>query len=160
MSEAAPKKESSFSWLMWWKSDPADITKELDRYHTGGLFHTVRGWCVLAVLLSLTITALLGPVIGLTLDALVIDAALWLILAAFMWRGHRWPFIVGMVIWTLDKAWLIVIGFGAGRAPITQILWWVAYMHLFMTAFRVEQARREVAALPAEEEFATAAFNK
>jgi hypothetical protein len=139
---AGRDKPSTFGFLAWWKTDPAELEQQLERYHTGGLFRTARGWSVLAVLLTILITAALGRTIGYTTADLVAEGVIWTTLAIFMWRGHRWAFVAAMLLWTIEKGAMMVMGTTAGRAPITQILWWVAYMHAFNLGFRVEQTRR------------------
>jgi hypothetical protein len=53
-----------------------------------------------------------------------------------------------MILWTLEKGFMLVGGVTAGRAPIVQIIWWAIYMGAFFQGNRIEQARKATVVAP------------
>ena len=72
------------------------------------------------------------------------DAGLSILIAIFVYLGHRWAILVAMAWWTLEKTLSLVDleHLNAGAA-ISQLVWWCVYMHAFWLAFRVERERRK-----------------
>jgi hypothetical protein len=62
-----------------------------------------------------------------------VDAVLFGVLALFIYLGHRWAMIAAMVLWILEKGFLIVLSITAnvpnGGSAAMQILWWCVFMH-------------------------------
>lgn len=143
---ATKKGGNSFlSFLAWWKTDPAEVEKQVANYHTMKVWQSARGISMLLCAFSITMTVLIGGYIGLSGSTIVIEAVIWSVLGFAMFRGQKWAFVAGMVFWTFEKATLVFSGATAGRAPIMQIIWWLVYMSAFMLGFRVEQARKRKA---------------
>ena len=90
---------------------------------------------------TVVVTALLGNRMHLSEGTIETEAVIWSTLGIFMYRGHRWAFILGMVFWTFEKATLMFAGMSSGAAPIMQIFWWCLYMNAFLLGFRVENRR-------------------
>jgi hypothetical protein len=139
---AQPK--GPFPWLLWWMVDPRTLRKQVSQYKTLPLHETSRGQSALLLGLSAAISVAVillsshNPV-GLA------DVAIFLVLAAFVYLGHRWAMIAAMIVWTLEKGVQIAAAIYAHQyvIPFTALIWWTIYMHVFYFAFRVETARRE-----------------
>jgi hypothetical protein len=138
-------KKSSFSFLAWWITDPAEVEKQVAGYNTLRVWQSARGTASLLCLLSVVVTGLLGSYLHLSNEEIVAEMILWSTVAIFMYRGHRWAFILGMALWTLEKAASVFGGVSSGRTPIVQIIWWAIYMNAFFMGFKVESRRLAVA---------------
>ena len=139
---AKPAKKSALSYLTWWRTDPAEISKQVAEYSTLKVWQSARGISMLFCALSVAATVLLGRFMSVSGSTIIIEAVIWGILGALMFRGTRWAFIVGMVLWTFEKGFLLFGGVSSGGAPVLQVIWWAIYMNAFMLGFRVEKARR------------------
>jgi len=137
-------KKSSFSFLAWWITDPAEVEKQVAGYNTLRVWQSARGTASLLCLFSVVVTAMLGSYMHLSTEEIVTEMFIWSTVAIFMYRGHRWAFILGMALWTLEKAALLFGGVSAGRAPIVQIFWWAIYLNAFFMGFKVESRRLAV----------------
>jgi hypothetical protein len=87
---------------------------------------------------------LLGNFIHLSTGEIYAEVAIWSTVGILMYFGLRWAFILGMILWTFEKASMLLAGGSA--APIVQIIWWAIYLNAFFLAFKVESRR---AAMPA-----------
>ena len=148
---ADKKKQRSGHWLLWWIVDKAELASQVAGYRSRGLFKTARGVACFCLLLSVAITV--GFVaLKITPVSSALDAGVSLVLAAFIYFGHRWAMLAAMAWWTLEKV-VGIVGVFQGPAlggvqAFTQVIWWCIYMHAFWLAFRVEQARRRPSATP------------
>jgi uncharacterized RDD family membrane protein YckC len=133
----------SSHWFFWWRIDPDELQKQVAEYKTLKSYQSARGisfWCLILsclVTAGLIITRVFGS------DAWV-DCVLMMLIAAFVYRGHRWAMIAAMLLWTLEKLDLTFTSLGHGIHvwPIGQIIWWAVYMHAFYLALRVENERK------------------
>ena len=141
------KAKSLFSSLAWWNIEQEEIDKQLAGYESLRVWQSVRGLSALLCAFSVGVTILLGSSMNLSGDAIATEAGIWSILGIFMYRGHRWAFVVGMVLWTFEKA-AMAFGGSNGAAPIVQVIWWAIYMNAFFMGFIVEKRRAALAALP------------
>lgn len=146
--EPKKPKKSALSFLLWWKIDPAEIEKEITQYNTLKVWQSARGTSTLFCVFTIVATVLLGEfLLHLSTSAIAVEVIIWAPLAIFMYRGHRWAFMVGMALWTIEKAMLIYSMFTGdtptpGAQPFFQIVWWAIYMHAFFLAYKVESVRR------------------
>jgi hypothetical protein len=141
---AAPRqsKKNFFSFLAWWKTDPAEIERQVANYETLKLWQSARGISLLLCLFTVTLTLLLGKLLKLSGGVMLGEAIVWAALGVLMYWGQRWAFVVAMVLWSFEKAALLLQGSAAGGLPFTQIIFWAIYMSAFMLGLRVERARR------------------
>ena len=143
------KKKASLSWLLWWMVDATELASEVERYPSRNPLKTARGVGAICLLLSVAIT-LACVAFKIIPPSSILDASISLVLAAFVYFGHRWAMLTAMAWWTLEKLVGLIGAFqgpsAAGAQFITQVIWWCIYMHAFWMAFRVEQARRKPAA--------------
>lgn len=87
--DAKKPKKSGYHWLLWWKIDPEELTRQITEYNTLKVYQSARGISLLCTGLSAIIT------IGFTffgwLDALtLIDGTVLLVLGAFIYFGRKW----------------------------------------------------------------------
>ncbi len=150
--QAAPQKKRrmGWEWLLWWQIPPDELKRQVEQYDTLTFFQSMRGISV-ALLSFATATTLLFMALGAggVDPTAFIDVGLMAICALFIWLGHRWAMIAAMVLWTLEKAAMMVDGLGGNPGSVvTQPIWWAVYLHAFYFAFRIEQERRKMPAKP------------
>jgi hypothetical protein len=149
MSDAkAVIRQRRWSWLLWWQIVPADLDLQVEEYETLGFFKSMRGISVCCLVFSMALTAALIAW-GVADFWAIADIAIFVVLAAFIYFGHRWAMVGAMILWTVEKLTSIADGL-EGAQPGTlvgQVIWWCIFMHAFYFAFRVEQERRKRAGL-------------
>lgn len=141
---------SKANWILWWRVDEDDLRDQVAMYDTLGWFSAARKLSVVCLLISMALTLLVMLAGAIGLESYV-DIALMVILAVFIYRGHRWAMIGAMALWTVEKIVTALLGLSGykplGAATIvSSLLWWAIYMHAFYLAFRVEQVKRKQAA--------------
>jgi TRAP-type C4-dicarboxylate transport system permease large subunit len=149
------KKRASWAWVLWWQIDPSELDDQVTKYDSLSFIKSARGQAVLCLLLSVVITAVILAISKKPDLSGLVDVGLFLILAVFIYSGHRWAMIAAMALWTLEKGLYIVVGVTAAQSGstsgggllFTQVIWWCIYMHAFYFAFRVEQERRKRAVI-------------
>ena len=144
------KTRSKANWILWWRVDDENLQDQITHYDTLGWFTSARKLSVVCLLFSATMTTLFILAGTLGMEA-VADIVIMAVLAAFIYRGHRWAMVAAMVFWTLEKFLTTLGPLGAGKPPNVvglpiSLLWWAGYMHAFFLAFRVERERRKLAA--------------
>ena len=136
-------KKSAFSFIWWWRTDPAEVEKQVAGYTTLKVWQSARGISALLCVFSAVVTMLLGNFIHLSTGEIYFEVVIWATVGILMYFGLRWAFILGMILWTIEKASMLLAGGSA--APIVQIIWWAIYLNAFFLAFKVESRR---AAMP------------
>jgi hypothetical protein len=138
-------------WLVWWYIDPVELYKQASQYDTIPFMRSARGMAVLCLLFSCVVGLILAYLKLIALDELAFDCAVFVVLAIFIYRGHRWAILAAMGLWTYEQGLavynavvggVVVGGVRVHLNPVMQIIWWCIYMHCFYLAFRVEQQRR------------------
>lgn len=99
---AGPKKRSQH-WLLWWMVDPDELVSQVDGYRSPNPLKTARGVGAVCLLLSVAIT-LAFVAFHLSPVSAVLDASVSLLLAVFIFLGHRWAMLAAMGWWRLEKA--------------------------------------------------------
>jgi hypothetical protein len=136
-------KKSVFSYLTWWKIEPAEMERQITQYNKLKVWQSARGKSSLFCVFFIVVVWLTKDVAHRSTGDIVPEGIAWLSIAIFMFRGHRWAFILGMALWTIEKG----MGFfyawfpNNGLYPLP-IIWWVIYMHAFFLAYKVESVRR------------------
>lgn len=143
-----PTGNKSF-WLLWWRVDDDELQAQAAQYDMLGWFQSGRKLSVVLLLAS-TAATLIAALFGAGGAASYIEAGLLAVLAACIYRGHRWAMIAAMLLWTLEKGFSVVARLATGGPvgavmSIIPLLWWAVFMHAFYLAFRVEQERRRLA---------------
>ena len=131
-------KKSFAGFLLWWRTDPDEVRWQIAGYDTLRVWQSARGTSALLCLLTVVVTTLLGGFMRMSSNEITIEAVIWITIAILMYRGYRWAFVVGMLLWTFEKGELLLSGRGAS---IAQIIWWTIYMSAFFLAFTVEKER-------------------
>lgn len=140
------KPQSKLQWVLWWRVDQDELQDQIAKYDTLGWLDSARKLSTLCLLFSATIT-IAFVIFKLAPAASYFDAALFAILAAFIYHGHRWAMIAAMALWTFDKILVVwgglrTLGPSSGSI-IVSFFWWAVYMHAFYLAFRVEQQKKK-----------------
>ena len=144
---ATERKRRPWFWLLWWQIDPAELDRQVSQYHSLPFYQSMRGISVLCLALSALVTATLAFFRLANVDSTAyLDTATMVVLAVFIFLGHRWAMIGAMIVWTAEK---IITLFDTLQLPepsaalmASQLIWWAVYMHAFYFAFRIEQRRR------------------
>jgi hypothetical protein len=142
------KKGNSFlKGLIWWRVEAAEVENEVAEYRTRKPWKSSRGVSAGLCALTVVLTVALSGYLNISTSEIVVEVCIWSTLGYFMYRGHRWAFIIGMLLWTFEKAVFVVDG-GGGAAPIMHVIWWAIYMNAFYMGFTVERRRALAAASP------------
>ena len=133
------------SWILWWRISQDELDRQVAEYDSLGWFQSARKLSALLLLLSATLSV--GMIVtGLAPRIDYVDVALLSSLSAFIYFRHRWAMIAAMILWTIEKIVIAIVGTGIIKANALSIImsffWWTAFMHAFYLAFRVEQQRR------------------
>ena len=131
-------KKSFAGFLLWWRTDPEEVRRQVAAYHTLRVWQSARGTSALLCMLTVVVTMLLSGYMGLSSSEITTEAVIWTTVAILMYRGYRWAFVVGMLLWTFEKGELLLSGRGS---PVVQVIWWTIYMSAFFLALKVENER-------------------
>lgn len=135
--------KNQYHWLMWWRTNPEEIQEQALEYHNLKIHQSARGVSVLCLIFSFFVSCLF-VYLGEVPSENLIDAFALLVVAFFIYRGHRWPIIFSMIYWTVVKGWQIFDYIVAGQAGMfwPMFIWWTIYMHAFYMALKIENLRR------------------
>jgi hypothetical protein len=147
-------------WLLWWQVDPGEMRLQLDRYETAHRLATARGFGCLLAVMAAAVAAFLGAdayapmnhvLNNFALSAMAASAC-YLVLGWLMLRGNRAAMAGLMALCTIDKLvsmslWYL---YQPDREKVAiylplSVLAWCLSLHVFYTAFRVEQCRKGIA---------------
>lgn len=145
LTPSTDKKKNNYShWLLWWMVDKDEITRQVHGYNTLDIWHASRKIAALALLFSSALTVILVLFANWDSSSLI-DVLLMLVIAFFIYKGHRWAMVVAMIYWTYAKLYGLFTSYSSGStpSPIVAIIWWAIFMHAFFEAYKVEQARRK-----------------
>lgn len=141
-----PKYKGFWNFLMWWKVNEARIEYQANNYY-GLRFGSYRA--ISAILFVLTAVLTTGMLLySADSSYTYYDVAMYLILAAFIYFGHRWAMIVAMLVWTFAKGYAVYEALSGGHPRpwniFMQVVFWAIYMHYFYRALRVEYVRNRM----------------
>lgn len=125
-----------------WKISDKDLNTQVKNYNTLKITESYRGIAALLILGSMILTVILAK-FGVVEYSAVYSAIIYLPIAFFIWKGHRWAIITMMILWTLEKGYQLYTSAGV-TSPIVPIIWWSIFMFYFYNAFKVELARRKI----------------
>lgn len=132
MKNYNPNKPNRFvSAFAWWIIDQVEYNDQVFNYHTLGLGKSARKLSSMLLLGSAALTLLFSIANPYSVLPDVIVSAL---LAVFIYQGHRWAAVSGMIFWTFEKGYLIFVQSGH---PVSQLLWWSILMKPFYLAYVV-----------------------
>lgn len=146
---ATASKNKPWVWVVWWQIDPAELDRQVSQYDDLPVYRSMRGISGLCLLFSAAVTAVSAFFGIANIDATAyLDVATMLLLAVFIFLGHRWAMIGAMMVWTAEKiislSDTVTLMQSSGGLIVGQLIWWAAYMHAFYFAFRIEQRRRSI----------------
>lgn len=140
-----PHRKGFWRSMFDWRMSAEELTEQVDGYATLGITKSYRKLSSMLLLFTVVLTAALGSWLG-KMDGyeIVSSVIIYMSLAIFCFRGHRWALVVAMVCWTYEKGYSILhpVSASVGGNFLTAILWWSIYMSVFWKAFAVERARR------------------
>ena len=145
-------------WILWWKTDPEELRREVEGYAAITIIGTARGFgCLLAILTGVSMMIFggfllwrnsYGPSLWYGLASLTCGF-LFSILGGFIFRGKPWAMIGAMAWWTLFINRSVTLAHGYFSSPIEYAAWlaasalgWTTLMHVFYVALRIERVRR------------------
>lgn len=114
---------------------------QVENYKSLKITESYRGISALLILGSMVLTVLLAKFGAISYDA-VYSSIIYVPLAYFIYKGHKWALIVIMILWTLEKGYQLYSG---GTSVIVPIIWWSIFMNYFFNALKVELARKKLA---------------
>jgi len=124
-----------------WKISDDELKTQVEQYDKLKITESYRGIAALLILGSMVLTVILAK-LGVVDYEAVYGSIIYVPLAFFVWKGHRWALIAMMILWTIEKGYQLVES--GGTSPIVPIIWWAIFMGYFVNAFKVEIARRKV----------------
>ena len=127
-----------------WKVSEEDFKNQVEGYKNLKITQSYRGIAALLILGSMILTVVLAKFGAISYDA-VYSSIIYVPLAYFIYKGHKWALITVMILWTFEKGYQIYQG---GISPIVPIIWWSIFMFYFYNAFKVELAFKKVSATP------------
>lgn len=125
-----------------WKISEEEMKTQVENYDHLKITQSYRGISALLILGSMILTVILAKFDVVSYDA-VYGAIIYLPLAFFIWKGHKWAMIAMMVLWTFEKGYQVYATAGES-SPIIAIIWWAIFMGYFVNAFKIELARKKV----------------
>jgi len=138
-SQNMEKKQSGkfFINLFRWKMNEEELKRQVENYNTLGLFQSARKVAATLFILSVCVS-IFFIINGEFPEYALIDTILFAILAIFIYKGKKIAMIIGMILWTIEKIYLL------SSYPIIQIIWWTIYMGALWQAYQVEKARASI----------------
>lgn len=118
--------------------------KQVEGYDSLKITESYRGISALLILGSMVLTVALAKFGVIDYDS-VYSAIIYLPIAYFIWKGHKWALIAMMILWTLEKGYSLYASAGV-TSPIIPIIWWAIFMGYFVNAFKIELARKKLVA--------------
>lgn len=125
-----------------WKISEEEMKTQVENYNNLKITQSYRGISALLILGSMVLTVLLAKFGVISYDA-VYGSIIYLPIAFFIWKGHKWAMIAMMILWTFEKGYQLYAS--GGTSPIIPIIWWAIFMGYFVNAFKVELARKKLA---------------
>ena len=143
LEETNEKLYHAWHWLLWWQISPEELEGQIENYNNPKITQSARGLSFLLCIASSIITLI--SIAFFKMDKMgFVDIVLFLVLGFFIYKGQRWAIIITMILWTMEKAFLIyepITKNNYSTTPI-QIVWWCLYMHVFYVALKVDSLRR------------------
>jgi hypothetical protein len=149
-------------WLLWWKTDPEVLSRQVDKYDTLKITQSARGLsfllCILTFILGIAVYIKHPSLWLLIISTIPIPA-----LGFLVFRGQQWASIILMIWWTIEKflaAYNQILITNHAFNIVTTILFvgipaylfWSLYMHAFYVALKVANLRRKDKSLMSNKE--------
>jgi len=126
-------------------SDEDDFKNQVENYHSLGITKSVRGQLAVFFLVMLVVSLLIGyfSVSYFSFEDVLYSFIIYIPLAYFIYKGHRWAMIVMIIMWTLEKGYQLVATTPVGRLGILTLVWWYIVVAYLYKAIKIENARRK-----------------
>jgi hypothetical protein len=125
-----------------WKVSNEELNNQVENYSSLKATQSYRGISAILIVASMMLTGLLAKFGVVSYAGFYIDLCIYLPLAFFVYKGHRWAIIAIMILWTYEKGYQLFNS--NGSSPIIAIIWWSIFMAYFYNAFKVERMRRKL----------------
>ena len=103
------KKTRSYSWIiLWWRIDQEALTNQVQDYKNLKFYQSARGQSVLLLILSAIINIIFIRFFH-TSASTLFDISIFLVLAFFIYKGHKWAMIAAMLLWTIEKVSQLIL---------------------------------------------------
>ena len=137
--EETKKKQPFLFSIFQWKLSPEDLKIQIDNYNTLKIYNSSRGIATLILIFIMTLSLVMGMLSLIPIGDVVLSLLVYIPITIFIYLGHRWAIICGMILWTLEKIFQISNGSGYF---ISTLIWWVVLMGPLWGAYQVEQTRK------------------
>ena len=134
-------KKSGWRTLIDWRLTVDERREQVEGYHSLTWSKAARKQSAALLIFSISITFAMLPLKVVSLNDAVASLLVYAPLSVFMFRGHRWAFVVGILLWTLEKG--VQLATHPGYV-MTLAIWWILYVRTFCHALAVEMARRSL----------------
>lgn len=128
------KKTSFFKMLQWWRLDPVEVMLQTSQYDSLPFIKSARKISSALLVFSSVVSLFIGG------DDSWIGASIFAVFAVFVFMGHRWAIIASMILWTIEKGYMI---YERPQSSVIQIIWWCVYMQFLYLSYTVEVERRK-----------------
>lgn len=133
-----------------WKVSEEDMKNQVENYNNLKVTQSYRGIAAILIVASMILTVLLAKFGAIPYDG-IYSAIIYLPLAFFIYKGHRWAIVVTMILWTLEKGIQVYDAINNSSGIIGPIIFWSIFMHYFYNALKVEIARKKAAPVKSNE---------
>lgn len=125
--------------LFNWKLKKEELNNQIDNYHTLKWTKSYRKISAVLIWVSVIITVLFAMFTDLATGSMAAAVLLvYLPISIFVYRGYRWALWSIIVIWTIDKFYMLSQSPSGG---IIQLIWWAIYMSAFVGAIQIENTK-------------------
>src|SRR3989344_8059192 len=131
-----------FMSIFSWKISEEELKNQVDSYRTLKITQSYRGISALLLVASMMLTGLLAKFGVIAYEDFYINLFVYLPIAFFVYKGHRWAIIAIMILWTYEKGYQVYLN---ETSPIISLIWWSIFMSYFYNALKVELKRRKLA---------------
>lgn len=125
-----------------WKVTEEEFKTQVKNYDNLKITESYRGISALLVLGSMVLTVILAKFGVISYDN-VYSAIIYVPLAYFIYKGHRWALVLVMLLWTFEKGWQVYDAVNNSASVIVPIIWWSIFMNYFFNALKIEIAKKK-----------------
>lgn len=125
-----------------WKVTEEEFKTQVENYNNLKITESYRGISALLVLGSMVLTVILAKFGVISYDS-VYSAIIYVPLAYFIYKGHRWALVLVMLLWTFEKGWQVYDAVNNSTSVIVPIIWWSIFMNYFFNALKIEIAKKK-----------------
>ena len=98
-----------FMSIFSWKISEEELKNQVDSYRTLKITQSYRGISALLLVASMMLTGLLAKFGVIAYEDFYINLFVYLPIAFFVYKGHRWAIIAIMILWTYEKGYQVYL---------------------------------------------------